>query len=71
VARVLDEAKDEIVTELVSLTHDALRASAETDLRATVLREVVLPCTVAMLGSADYLTAGRQTVSMQASLPSH
>ena len=71
VARALDEAMDEIATELVSLTHAVATPSADSELRATVLREIVLPCTVAMLGSADYLTAGRQTVSMQASLPSH
>jgi hypothetical protein len=50
VAQVLDAAKDEIVSELASLTHEA-PASPERDLRAMVLREVVLPCTVAMLGS--------------------
>ena len=72
VARVLDAAKDEIASELASLTQDvATPGLRETELRATVLREVVLPCTVAMLGAADYLTAGRQTVSMHASLPSH
>ena len=71
VARALDEAMDEIATELVSLTHAVATPSADSELRATVLREIVLPCTVAMLGSPDYLTAGRQTVSMQASLPSH
>ena len=73
VARVLEEAKDEVVTEIASLTHDAVTPwLRETELRATVLREIVLPCTVAMLGSSgSYLTAGRQTVSMQASLPSH
>ncbi len=72
VARVLDAAKDEIVSELASLTQDVATSwRRETELRATVLREVVLPCTVAMLGAVDYLTAGRQTVSMHASLPSH
>jgi hypothetical protein len=50
VAQVLDAAKDEIVSELASLTHEA-PASPERDLRAMVLREVVLPCTVATLGS--------------------
>lgn len=49
VASVLARAKDEVVTELVSLTHDV----AAPELRATVLREVVLPCTVAMLGAAQ------------------
>lgn len=71
VALALGHAKDEVVNELVSLTHDVATASAETELRAMVLREVVLPCTVAMLGAGDHFTAGRQTVSMQASLPSH
>ena len=71
VAHVLTEATDEIATELVSLTYDVAASTAETELRAVVLREVVLPCTVAMLGGAGHLTAGRHTVSMQASLPSH
>lgn len=74
VARVLEDAKDEIARELASLTHDGASPSApsaEGELRATVLREVVLPCTVAMLGASDHLTAGRQTVSMQSSLASH
>ena len=60
------------MTELVSLTRDeTMPRRREAELRATVLREIVLPCAGAMLGSADYLIAGRQTVSMHASLPSH
>ena len=47
-------------TELLSLTHDVAASSEETALRAMVLREVVLPCTVALLGSMGHLTAGRQ-----------
>ncbi|MEA2748485.1 MAG: hypothetical protein QOI41_2628 [Myxococcales bacterium] len=71
VARALNEAKDEVTNELVSLTHrgDAVAPTEPADeLRATVLREVVLPCTVALLG---HLMTGRQTVSMQSSLASH
>jgi hypothetical protein len=71
VAQVLELAKDEIVTELVSLARDVAASPADAELRAMVLREVVLPCTVAMLGASDHLTAGRQTVSMQSSLASH
>ena len=73
VARALTEAQDEVITELVSLTHDVVAVQPGDELRATVLREVVLPCTVALLGAAraDHLTTGRQTVSMQSSLGSH
>ncbi len=83
VARALAEAQDEVTAELVSLTRGVDEApsarsapstrsvvDASGELRATVLREVVLPCTVALLSSA-HLIAGRQTVSMQSSLASH
>jgi hypothetical protein len=66
VARALADAQEEVTAELVSLAAGA----AADGLRATVLREVVLPCTVSLLGS-DHLIAGRQTVSMQSSLASH
>jgi hypothetical protein len=66
VLRVLTEAQNEVIAELVSLTHGVVAAAATAgdELRATVLREVVLPCTVALLGAAhaDHSTTGRQTV---------
>ena len=77
VARALTEAQDEVIAELVSLTHDVVAGDPGDELRATVLREVVLPCTVALLGAhaaalaGDHLTTGRQTVSIQSSLASH
>jgi hypothetical protein len=55
VAHALTEAQDEVITQLVSLTHAAPPSRAD-ELRAMVLREVVLPCTVALLGAQT--TAG-------------
>jgi hypothetical protein len=51
VASVLTEAKDQIADELASLAHE-VTASPSSALRAMVLREVVLPCTAAMLASS-------------------
>lgn len=50
VARALGEAQTEVIDELFALTNDAAR-SPRHELRATVLREVVLPCSVALLTS--------------------
>ncbi len=61
VARALTEAQDGVISELLSLTHDVVAALPGDDLRATVLREVVLPCTVAMLAASHHVTVGRQT----------
>lgn len=58
VERVLAEAQDEVITELVSLTHDVVAVQAADELRANVLREVVLPCTVALLGAHAAAVAG-------------
>ncbi|MBX3187992.1 MAG: hypothetical protein KF819_13295 [Labilithrix sp.] len=50
VARTVADARDAVVEELVALTHgDAISASDA--LRATVLREVVLPCAVALVAA--------------------
>lgn len=58
VARALADAQDEVTGELM-----ALAAGAAADgLRATVLREVVLPCTVALLGSVAVSLGDRQRV---------
>lgn len=55
VVRALDEAQSEVIGELVALTSDvgALAASPQHQLRATVLREIVLPCSVALLSGTD------------------
>lgn len=50
VARAVASAQAEVIDELMSLTSDASDA-ARNELRATVLREVVLPCSVALLTS--------------------
>jgi hypothetical protein len=62
VLRTLAEAEDEVTAELVSLTKDVAAVRAGDELRATVLREVVLPCSVALLAAAraDHVTMGRQ-----------
>jgi len=55
VGRALTEAQTEVIDELVTLTHAAV--SARHELRATVLREVVIPCSVALLSAASQDTA--------------
>jgi hypothetical protein len=59
VARTLADAQDEVTAELVSLSEGV----AADGLRANVLREVVLPCTVALLGSTAASMAGRQRLA--------
>jgi hypothetical protein len=51
VEQALAEARDEVITELVTLTHDVVAAAPGDELRAGVLREVILPCTVQLLGA--------------------
>jgi hypothetical protein len=58
VARALADAHDEVTAELKTLAAGA----AADGLRATVLREVVLPCTVALLGSVALSLAGSRRV---------
>jgi hypothetical protein len=67
VARALAHAQDEVTAELMSLAAGA----AADGLRATVLREVVLPCTVALLGSVAPALAERQRVPAASSPRSH
>jgi hypothetical protein len=51
VARALAAAQADVIDELVSLSSDPSRLQGN-ELRASVLREVVLPCSVAMLGAS-------------------
>jgi len=71
VESALAEARDEVITELVNLTHDVVAGQPADELRATVLREVVLPCTVALLGAhaagVDHLAAGREDAKVRSS----
>jgi hypothetical protein len=67
VARALADAQDDVTGELMSLAAGA----AADGLRATVLREVVLPCTVALLGSVAPPLAERQKVAAASSPSSH
>jgi hypothetical protein len=52
VAPALAEAQAEVIDELVALTSEEVRSPRD-ELRATVLREVVLPCSVALLAEPD------------------
>ncbi len=72
VEQALAEARDEVITELVTLTHDVVAAGPRPadELRASVLREVILPCTVQLLGAhararsaVDRLSSGRQAAA--------
>ena len=45
----LTDARDEVVDEVVSLTHESVVLTTADELRAMVLREIVLPCVVALL----------------------
>jgi hypothetical protein len=63
VRSVLADAMDEVVAELVSLSRSGAPQSPARSLRATVLREIVLPCTVALLTSKEPTTFESPTLS--------
>lgn len=49
VFEALSAARDEVVDEVVSLTHESVALTTADELRAMVLREIVLPCVIALL----------------------
>lgn len=64
VVEALSAARDEVIDELVSLTHETVPATTNDELRAMVLREIVLPCVIALI-DAHEVAASRVSIEAQ------
>jgi hypothetical protein len=53
VVRALANARDEVIDELLTLTHEGVATTTRDELRAMVLREIVLPCLIALLDAHE------------------